>query len=90
MSKVRDAIKAGKSREEIKAMILEGLWEDLMPDPPKPKPKPKLQAEVLPFPPILSDQELARRQLILDAYWERHIAAQRELDAEVAKRCHRA
>jgi hypothetical protein len=78
-----------KARDEIKAKILEGIYEDLMPDPPPPKPKPKLEAEVLPFPPLLSEQELARRQLILDAYWENHIAAQRELDAEAARSCHR-
>ena len=88
MSKVRDAIKANKSREEIKAMILDGVY-DALPDPPKPKPKPKLEAEVLSFPPKLSEQELCRRQAILDAEWERHIAAQRDLQAEAAEACHR-
>jgi len=77
-----------KARDEIKAKILEGIYEDLMPDPPKPKPKPKLEAEVLPFPPILSEQELYRRQAILDAAWERNTAAQRELEAEAARSCH--
>ena len=78
-----------KVSDEIKAKLLARVYTDLMPDPPKPKPKPKLEAQVLPFPSKLSDQELARRQAILDAYWERHIAAQRELDAEAARSCHR-
>ena len=75
--------------DEIKAKLLARVYTDLMPDPPKPQPKPKLEAEVLPFPPKLSDQELIRRQAILDAAWERHIAAQRELEAEAALTCHR-
>ena len=77
------------TRDEMKAKILEGLYEDLMPDPPKPQPKPKLEAEVLPFPPILSEQELARRQRIIDQQWEANLAAQRELEAEARERCHR-
>ena len=78
------------TREEMKAKILdlESLYKDLLPDPPKPKPKPKLEAEVLPFPPKLSEQELCRRQAILDATWEAHLAAQRELEADVARYCH--
>jgi hypothetical protein len=74
-----------KVSDEIKAKILKGLYEDLMPKPPK----PKVEAEIVTFPPILSEQELCRRQEILDQYWERHIAAQRELDAEAAQSCHR-
>jgi hypothetical protein len=77
------------TREEMKAKILDGIYEAIMPDPPKPKPKPKLEAEVLPFPPLLSEQELCRRQEILDAAWKRHLAAQRELEAERAQSCHR-
>ena len=45
--------------DEIKAELLARVYTDLMPDQPPPKPKPKLEAEVLPFPPILSEQELA-------------------------------
>jgi hypothetical protein len=77
------------TREEVKAKILDGIYEAIMPDPPKPKPKPKLEADVLRFPPILSEQEICRRREILDAAWERHVVAQRELDAEWAQTCHR-
>jgi hypothetical protein len=77
------------TREEVKAHILNGIY-DALPDPPKPKPKPKLEADVLPFPPILSEQELCRRQEVVNAAWERHVVAQRELDAEWAQSCHRA
>src|SRR5262245_18613196 len=89
MSKVTDAIKAGKSREEIKAMILDGLYEDCMPKPPPPPPKPKIEAEVLPFPPILSERELSRRQALIDQAWRRNLAAKRDLEAEAAESCHR-
>ena len=75
--------------DEIKAKLLAGLYEDLMPDPPPPKPKPKLEADVLPFPPILSEQELARRQQIIDQTWRANLAAQRDLKAEAANECHR-
>jgi hypothetical protein len=77
------------TRDEMKAKILEGLYEDLMPDPPPAKPKPKLEAEVLPFPPILSERELCRRQEILDASWRANLAARQELEAEARERCHR-
>ena len=75
--------------DEIKAKLLARVYTDLMPDPPPPKPKPKLEAEVLPFPPILSEQELCRRQELLDLHWKANLAAQRELEAEARERCHR-
>ena len=78
-----------KVSDEIKAKLLARVYTDLMPDPPPPKPKPKLEAEVLPFPPILSEQELARRQQLVDQSWERTLDAKRELEAEARERCHR-
>jgi hypothetical protein len=78
-----------KVSDEIKAKLLARVYTDLMPDPPPPKPKPKLEAEVLPFPPILSEQELIRRQELLDFQWKANLAAQRALDAEAAESCHR-
>jgi hypothetical protein len=30
------------TREEMKAKILDGIYEDLMPGPPKPKPRPAI------------------------------------------------
>jgi hypothetical protein len=73
-----------KVSDEIKAKLLARVYTDLMPDPP---PKPK--AEVVQWPKPLSDMELARRQQVVDACWERTRDAQRELEAEVAKRCPR-
>jgi len=78
-----------KVSDEIKAKLLARVYTDLMPDPPPPKPKPKLEAEVLPFPPILSEQELIRRQDLIDFHWRANLAAQRALDAEAAESCHR-
>jgi|RhiMetdeSRZDD1v2_1073273.scaffolds.fasta_scaffold202824_2 hypothetical protein len=82
-----------KVSDEIKAKLLARVYTDLMPDPP-PKPKPKVkaevvEAEVLPFPPILSEQELHRRQALIDQAWERTLAAKRDLEAEAARSCHR-
>ena len=75
--------------DEIKAKLLARVYTDLMPDPPTPPPKPKLEAEVLPFPPKLSEQELIRRQEVIDKAWKRTLAAKRELEAEAAESCHR-
>jgi len=73
-----------KVSDEIKAKLLARVYEDLMPDPPL---KPK--AEIVQWPKPLSEMELARRQQVVDACWERTLDAQRELEIEVAKRCHR-
>ena len=73
-----------KVSDEIKAKLLARVYTDLMPDPP---PKPK--AEIVQWPKPLSEMELARRQQVVDACWERTLDAQRELEAEFAKRCHR-
>ena len=76
--------------DEVKAALLARVYTDLMPKPPpKPEPKPKPEADVLPFPPIINEQELARRQAVVDACWERTLDAQRELEAEARERCHR-
>jgi hypothetical protein len=78
-----------KVSDEIKAKLLARVYTDLLPDPPPPKPKPKLEAEVLPFPSKLSEQELCRRQELLDWQWRANLAAQQRLNAEIAERCHR-
>jgi hypothetical protein len=84
-----------KVSDEIKAKLLARVYTDLMPKP-KPPPKPKLEAElrsgageVLSFPPKLSEQELYRRQALIDQAWERTLDAKRELEAEAARSCHR-
>ena len=46
-------------------------------------------AEVVEFPPVLSQAELWRRQAALDAAWERTLEARRELEAEQARTGHR-
>jgi hypothetical protein len=73
-----------KVSDEIKAKLLAGLYEDLMPDLP-----PKPEAEIVSFPPKLSEQELCGRQELLDQQWAANLAAQRELEAEARERCHR-
>lgn len=62
---------------------------DLGPEPPRVKPKlpPKSKAEVVPWPKPLRDLALERRQLVIDACWEKTVAARRELEA--ARSCHR-
>jgi hypothetical protein len=49
--------------------------------------KPK--AKVLDFPPKLSEQELLRRQQIIDQTWERVVEQRRELERLAERSCHR-
>ena len=51
--------------------------------------KGDVEAKVLEFPPKLSEQELMRRQMIIDQAWERVLEQRRELDEERARSCHR-
>jgi hypothetical protein len=43
----------------------------------------KKPAEVVPFPPLLSEQDLIRRQLVEDANWRHHLRAKAELEREL-------
>lgn len=72
---------------EMIAHVLKGLREDLLPSS-APQPKPKIEAEILPFPPILCEQQLQRRQHVIDAMWERVQAARQKLEAEARQCCH--
>jgi hypothetical protein len=54
-----------------------------------PPPKPKLEGKVLEFPPKLSDQELLRRQMVIDQAWERVLEERRELERLAERSCHR-
>ena len=54
-----------------------------------PPPKPKLDAKVLEFPPKLSEQELVRRQQIIDQSWERVLEERRRVEEAAARSCHR-
>jgi hypothetical protein len=69
--------------EEAIARIIEGLRDDLL----KP-PKRKQEAEVVMFPPKLTEQELIRRQQVIDAVWERTCAERERLEAEARRTCH--
>lgn len=66
-----------ETREEAYSRICrelrEGLRKKQLEDRAKavPPPKPKLEATVLEFPLKLSEQELIRRQQIIDQAWER-------------------
>jgi len=50
---------------------------------------PRPPAEVVEFPPVLSQAELWRRQCALDAAWQRTLDARRELERDAAMECHR-
>jgi hypothetical protein len=75
----------GGKAEQMIRQFLEDL--DKVPDGPTARAK-REPAEVLPFPPKLSDQELWRRQQVLDATWERVLAERRELEAEAERSFH--
>jgi hypothetical protein len=75
----------------IRRDLREGLRKKLLEDQARaiPPPEPKLEATVLEFPPKLSEQELIRRQLIIDQAWERMLEQRRELERQTARSCHR-
>lgn len=56
---------------------------DLGPEPPRVGPKvlARATAEVVQWPKPLSDMELGRRRVIIEACWERTKAARQELEA---------
>jgi hypothetical protein len=67
---------AAKRAEVMRKIVLIG-------QPPKPP------AQVVEFPPKLSEAELWRRQLVIDAAWERTNAARRELEAARSRGFHK-
>jgi hypothetical protein len=76
---------------QIRRDLREGLRKKQLEDRAKaiPPPKPKLEATVLEFPPKLSEQQLIRRQQIIDQAWERVLEERRELERVAARSCHR-
>lgn len=84
-----------ETREEAYSRICrelrEGLRKKQLEDRAKAvrPPKPKLEATVLEFPLKLSEQELIRRQRIIDQAWERGLEERRELERPAARSCHR-
>jgi hypothetical protein len=84
-----------ETREEAFSRICrdlrEGLRKKQLEDRARaiPPPKPKLEATVLEFPPKLSEQELIRRQQIIDQAWERVLEERLRLEEVAARSCHR-
>jgi len=76
-------------KEAVFARIKEDMWESFYQKFPWERPKPKPDATVLEFPPKLSEQELIRRQQIIDQAWERMVEQRRELERLSAQSCHR-
>ena len=74
----------------IRRDLREGLRKKLLENQARaiPPPGPKVEATVLEFPPKLSEQELIRRQLIIDQAWERVLEQRRELDRQAVRSCH--
>jgi hypothetical protein len=71
----------GKTYAEMRDDFVRRLWEYGRPKKPP--------AEVVEFPPVLSQADLWRRLAAIDAAWERTLEARRELEAERAATCHR-
>jgi hypothetical protein len=84
-----------RRRQEAFAQICrdlrEGLRKKQLEDRAKaiPPPKPKLEATVLEFPPKLSEQQLIRRQQIIDQARERVLEERRRVEEVAARSCHR-
>jgi hypothetical protein len=71
--------------EEAIARIIEGLRDSLI---KAPEPKLQPQAQVIAFPPKFTEQDLIRRQQVIDAVWERTCAERERLEAEARRTCH--
>ena len=83
--------RTGLTDEDI-AEVLGGFKEEMLASIRQNKAKqarPQLEGKVLEFPPKLSEQELLRRQLIIDQAWERLVEQRRELERQAAQSCHR-
>jgi hypothetical protein len=84
-----------ETREEAFSRICrdlrEGLRKKQLEDRAKaiPPPKPKVEATILEFPPKLSEQQLIRRQQIIDQAWERVLEERRRVEDVAARSCHR-
>ena len=76
------------SDEEV-AEVLEGFEEEMLASIRRGRARPKREAEVVEFPPKLSEQELIRRQMIIDQTWERVLDQRRELERVAGQSCHR-
>jgi hypothetical protein len=76
---------------QIRRDLRDGLRRKQLEDRAKgiPPPKPKLGAIVLEFPPKLSEQQLIRRQQIIDQAWERVREERCRLEEVAARSCHR-
>jgi hypothetical protein len=53
------------------------------------RPRRKQAAEVVPFPDRLSEQEVIRRQQVIDQTWQRNLEAQRDLERAQSGGFHR-
>jgi hypothetical protein len=80
-----------KAFGQIRRDLREGLRKKQLEDRAKaiPSPNPRVEATVLDFPPKLSEQELIRRQQIIDQAWERVLEERRRLEEVAARSCHR-
>jgi hypothetical protein len=94
MKETIDATLLRKKQEvfaQIRQDLREGLRKKQLDDRAKgiPPPKPTLEATVLEFPPKLSEQQLIRRQQIIDQTWERVLEERRRVEEVAARGCHR-
>jgi hypothetical protein len=82
----------GRVSDEDIAEVLDGFEEEMLASIRRGKARqvqPQPEGKLLQFPPKLSEQELMRRQRIIDQAWERLKEQQRELDRRAALSCHR-
>jgi hypothetical protein len=78
-------MKQQRELSETTKRLLEELRKECLAIDAARRPK----AEVLEWPKPFSEIELTRRQAIIDATWERVLAEQHQMEAEVARGCHR-
>ena len=82
----------GKCTEEEIAEVLDGFAEEMLASIRRgreQREREQRKAEVVAFPPKLSEQELIRRQEVIDQAWERTLEQRRKLERLAAQSYHR-
>ena len=87
---LRNGMPMTEAQRKFAEKRMEGIRKILRGEPkPKPAEAEPVKGEVLQFPPKLSEQELIRRQQIIDQTWALTLARRRELELEMERTCHR-
>ena len=89
MSKKPETVGRRIATQEEIAKVLGGFEEEMLADLYRRREESRPKAKVLEFPPKLSEQELLRRQQIIDQSWNLVVEQRRALEKLAERNCHR-